>query len=55
MLNITSQWQNPEVLIFVLKVYYEKFGRLLKPLFPKFRSDLPVRLRDIAGKEVPRS
>ena len=26
---------------------------MLKPLVPKFRSDLPVRLRDIAEKQVP--
>ena len=26
---------------------------MLKPLVPKFRSDLSVRLRDIAEKQVP--
>ena len=38
MLNITSQWQDPEILIFVIRVYYEKLGRMLKPFVPKFRS-----------------
>ena len=53
MLNITSQWQDPEILIFVIRVYYEKLGHMLKPLVPKFRSDLSVRLRDITEKQVP--
>ena len=26
---------------------------MLKPLVPKFRSDLSIRLRDIAEKQVP--
>ena len=30
-----------------------KIGRPLKPLVPNFRFDLPVRLRDIAEKQVP--
>ena len=34
-------------------MYYEKLGRMLKPLLPKFRSDLFVRLTDIAEKQVP--
>ena len=53
MLSITSQWQDPEILIFVMRVCYEKLGRMLKPLAPKFRSDQFVRLRDIAEKQVP--
>ena len=42
MLNITSQWQDPEILIFTISVYYEKLGHMLEPLVPKFRSDLSV-------------
>ena len=54
MLYITSQWQDPEILIFVTKVYYENLGHILKTLAPKSRSDLSVRLRDIAQKQVPK-
>ena len=55
MLNIISQCQDPEILIFcfVLRVNYEKLGHMLKPLIPKFCSDLSVRLRDITEKQVP--
>ena len=54
MLNITSQRQDPEILIFCyIRVYHEKSGHMLKPFVPKFRSDLSVRLRDIAEKQVP--
>ena len=53
MLNITSQWRDPEILIFVIRAYYEKLGHILKPPVPKFRSDLSVRLKDIAEKQVP--
>ena len=52
MLNITSKWQYPEMLIFVIRVYHEKLVHMLKPLVPKFRSDLSLRLRDIAEKHV---
>ena len=31
----------------------KKIGHMLKPLVPKFCSDLSVRLRDIAEKQVP--
>ena len=34
-----------QILIFVVRVYYEKFGHLLKPVVPKFISDLAVHLR----------
>ena len=34
-------------------MYYEKLGYMLKPLVPKFRSDLSVRLRDITEKQFP--
>ena len=54
MLNITSQWQDPEILIFVIRAYYEKLGDVLKPLVAKFGSDLSIRLRDIAEKTGPR-
>ena len=41
MLNITGQWQNPEILIFCYKsIYYEKIGHMLKPFAPKFRYDI---------------
>ena len=36
-----------------MKVYYEKLDHMLKPLVPKFCSDLSVYLRDIAEKQVP--
>ena len=36
-----------------MKVYYEKLGHMLKPLMPKFRSDLSARLRYIAERQVP--
>ena len=39
--------------LYVIKVYYEKFGHILKPLAPKFRPDLLARFRDIAEKQVP--
>ena len=54
-LSITNQWQDPEILLlfFVIRVYYKKIGHMLKPLLPKFRSDLSVRLKDIAEKQVP--
>ena len=53
-LSITSQWQDTEILFFfAIRVYYEKLGHVLKPPLPKFRSDLFVRLRDIAEKQVP--
>ena len=47
MLDITSQMQPPELLIFfffVIGVYYENVCRMLKPLVPKSPSDLSVRL-----------
>ena len=53
MLNITSRWQNPEILIFVARVYYEKLGHMLRLVVPKFRSNLFVHLRDIAEKPIP--
>ena len=35
-------------------MHYEKLGHILEPPVPKFRSDLSVRLRDIAEKkQVP--
>ena len=49
-LNITSQWQDPEILIFVIRVYYEKLVHILKPLLAKFRFDVSFRFRDIAEK-----
>ena len=55
MLSITSQWQDPEILIFffVVRLYHEKLGRVLKNPMSKFCSDLFVRLRDITEKQVP--
>ena len=38
---------------FVVRVYNEKLGHILKPLVPKFRPDLSARLKDIAEKRVP--
>ena len=37
---------------FVIRVYYEKLGHVLKPLVLKFRPFLFIRLRDIAEKQV---
>ena len=31
----------------------EKIGQMLKSLVPKFRPNLPARLKDIAEKQVP--
>ena len=38
---------------FVIWVYNEKIGHMLKLLVHKFRPDLLSRLRDIAEKQVP--
>ena len=43
---ITTQWQDPKILIFLffaIKIYYEKLGHVLKPLVPKFSLDLSAR------------
>ena len=53
MVNLTSQWQDPENLIFCCKSMLQKIGRMLKPLVSKFRPDLSVRSKDIAEKQVP--
>ena len=37
---------------FVIKVCYEKLGRILKLLVPKYRPDLSARLKDMAEKQV---
>ena len=48
------QWQDPEILIFfVIRVFYEKLCRMLKPRVPKFHLDLSGRSKDIAEKQVP--
>ena len=46
--------QDPEICIFVIRVYYEKIGHILKTLVPKFCPDLFARFRDIAEKTDPR-
>ena len=38
---------------FVIKVYYEKLGHMLKPLKSKFHSGLSARLKDVVEKQVP--
>ena len=38
---------------FVIRVYYKKLGRMLKPFAPKFRPDLSDRLKYNAEKRVP--
>ena len=55
MLNIRSQWEYSKILLlfFVIRVHYEKLGHMLKPLMPKFRPDLFIRLKDIGEKQVP--
>ena len=53
-INIRKQRQDPEILFFfVIRVYYEKLDRMLKPLMTMFGLDLSVRLKDIAEKQVP--
>ena len=37
---------------FIIRVYDEKLGHMLKPLVSKFRHDLSARLKDIAEKQV---
>ena len=51
MLNITSQWQDPEILLlfFAIRVYYEKLGRMQKPFVSKVRSDLSVTCLHFRG------
>ena len=51
--NVSSQWQDPEILIFVTRVYDEKLGHILERLVAKYRPDPYARLRDIAEKQVP--
>ena len=50
MLNIKSQRQDPDILIFFLLYEHitKKLGHILKPLVSQFYSDLSVRLSDIA-------
>ena len=51
MLNITSQWQDPEiVMICYMSILQKKIVRMLKTLVPKFRPDLSVRVKDIVEK-----
>ena len=38
---------------FVIRVYYEKLGHMVKRLVPKFRPIMSSRLTDIAEKHVP--
>ena len=52
MFNITSQWKDHEILIFVRIVYNEKLGCMLKPLVTKFCFDLWLCLMDISEKQV---
>ena len=44
MLSIASQWKDPDFFL-VVRVYYENLGQMLKPVVPKFHSDLSLRLR----------
>ena len=41
------------LLFFVIRVYCEKLGHMLKLLLHKFRPDPSVRLKDIAEKQFP--
>ena len=36
----------------VIIIYYEKLGHTLKPLVPKFRPEMSVRLKEIIEKRV---
>ena len=49
-LNIRSKWQDPEILIFVKRVYHGELGHMLKSLVSKFRPDLSASLKDIVEK-----
>ena len=53
MLKIMSRWQDLKILIFYYKSILQKLGRMLKPFELKFCSDLSVRFKDIAEKQVP--
>ena len=51
--SIRSQRQDPEILfLFIIGVYYDKLGHILKTLVPKFRPCLFARFRYIADKQV---
>ena len=52
-LTLGAKCKTLEFRFFVIRLYYEKLGRMLKPIVPKFRPDLSVRLRDITEKQVP--
>ena len=38
---------------FVIRIYYEKLGHMLKPTVPKFRPNSFAHLKEIAKKQVP--
>ena len=50
-LTLGAKYKTLILLFFVIRVQYEKFGHILKPLVPDFRPDLFARLRDIAEKQ----
>ena len=56
-LNIRSQLHGSEILFvcffFVMSIYREIIGRILKPLVLEFRPDLMARLKDTAERQVP--
>ena len=51
-LTLGANGKTMKFLIFVIRVYDEKLGHMLKPLMSKFRHDLSARLKDIAEKQV---
>ena len=38
---------------FVIRIYYEKLGHMLKPTVPKFRPNSFAHLKEITKKQVP--
>ena len=53
MINVTGQWQDPEIFIFCYTSTLQKIKSHAETPVPKFRSDLSVRVKDIAEKQVP--
>ena len=50
--NIRNQWQDPEILIFAMRISYEKIGHMMEALMQKFRPDAYAHLKDIDEKQV---
>ena len=53
-LTLRANGKTLKLRFFVIRVCKGKLGHMLKPLVPRFRPDLSVRLRDIAKRTGPR-